>query len=69
MPILGTFQDFGGFLGPWGLPGPGREGWFYINPSRRGPVPGPGGVSGHPAPRRGGEVPEGGRGGLPRAEA
>jgi len=40
--ILGTFSGFRGFLGPWGLPGDPPEGWFYINPSRRGPVPGGG---------------------------
>jgi len=35
---LAFFQEKRGFLGPWGLAGPSREGVFYINPSRRGPV-------------------------------
>jgi len=64
---LAKIRDFGlseGFSGPWDLPGPRPEGWFYINPSRRGPVPGRGGV---PEPLRlGAGVPlKGGRGSPP----
>jgi len=33
------------FSAPGGLPGQPRRGCFYINPSRRGPVPGRGGVA------------------------
>jgi len=54
------FQRFSAFLGRFPLKTPifgvlGRwRGWFYINPSRRGPVAPPG-------PRESGEPPRGGR--------
>jgi len=74
-----------GLPGP--LPGPQRAlpaprgGWFYINPSRRGPVPGrgtppglpgvsppqeEGSVGGAPAPYRGGGTPRRAAGGFAR---
>jgi len=61
-------RDFRGFWAPWALPGAGRGGCFYINPSRRGPVAlrdrgprhavaSPGGA---PIGARGGSPPAGG---------
>jgi len=54
MAFLSIFGVLRGFSAPWGLreTGPGRG--FYINPSRRGPVPGPGGSPGATLRRRGG---------------
>jgi len=60
LAILGPFRA------PWALPGPRPEGLFYINPSRRGPVPGrpgPGGAWPQSRPGTGG-APKG-AGGLP----
>jgi len=36
---IAHFGHFGAFLSPLGLPRRSFRGWFYINPSRRGPVP------------------------------
>jgi len=44
-PFWALFADLGLFgppEGPPGLPGTPLRGWFYINPSRRGPVAPPG---------------------------
>jgi len=60
LAILGPFRA------PWALPGPRLEGLFYINPSRRGPVPGrpgPGGPG--PSPVQGRGVPRKGQGVSP----
>jgi len=45
MRVITHFSGFwalSGVLDPSGVPETGRGGWFYINPSRRGPVPGRG---------------------------
>jgi len=39
MGILAVFRLFWGFQAPWALPGTRLLRGFYINPSRRGPVP------------------------------
>jgi len=45
LPKTPLFGVLGVFLAPSGLPGPASGRGFYINPSRRGPVPGSGGFS------------------------
>jgi len=62
---IGYFSRFGGLLGPLGPPGPLRRGWFYINPSRRGPVPGGKRSPGPRAAQARGNPPEGVQGVSP----
>jgi len=52
---FGGYYPKKGLFGPFRAPGPVRGGWFYINPSRRGPVPVPG-----PLTPRGWGAPSGG---------
>jgi len=59
------FGLFGGFLGPWALPGTRSPRGFYINPSRRGPAVPAGGTRDGSAAQARGTPPEEGVGGLP----
>jgi len=54
----GVFGLSGGFLGPWGLPGPGPQGLLLHQPLTRGPCPRPGASPGYPGSRSPGPVPE-----------